>query len=218
MANILIVEDEQNINQLVSLSLETVGHHCLQAFNGMEALALLANQAFDLIILDIQLPDILGYELMPTLQRLKIPVIFLTARSEVADRVKGLNLGAEDYLIKPFAIDELLARVQVVLRRFQVTQEVFTLDNLKVLLTERKVFLNEEPLELPPQEFNLLAVFIQYKNMALSREQLLEQAWGLDYLGDIRTVDVHVQRLRKKLKLEDKLITVFKVGYRLEVN
>lgn len=218
MANILIVEDEQNINQLVSLSLETVGHHCLQAFNGMEALALLANQAFDLIILDIQLPDILGYELMPTLQRLKIPVIFLTARSEVADRVKGLNLGAEDYLIKPFAIDELLARVQVVLRRFQVAQEFFTLNNLKVLLTERKVFLNEEPLELPPQEFNLLAVFIQYKNMALSREQLLEQAWGLDYLGDIRTVDVHVQRLRKKLKLEDKLITVFKVGYRLEVN
>lgn len=217
MATILIVEDEKNINQLVTISLETIGHHCLQASNGQEALAFLNEQAIELIILDIQLPDMTGFELMPVMNRTKIPVIFLTARGDVADRVKGLNSGAEDYLVKPFAIDELLARVQVVLRRFHREKKQFTLDDLVVLLEERKVFLANQLIELTPQEFHLLETFIRYKNIALSREQLLEQAWGFDYLGDIRTVDVHVQRLRKKLRLEQKLVTVFKIGYRLEV-
>lgn len=214
MTKILIVEDDRKINQLVATSLTTVGYTCLQAYYGMEALRLIETKAIDLIILDIQLPDTDGFKLIKSIN---IPVIYLTARSGVADRVKGLNLGAEDYIIKPFAIDELLARVQVVLRRFSSPNTTFTINNLRVHLEERKVFFDGQLIELTPREFCLLETLIAYKNMALSREQLIQQAWGMDYEGDIRTVDVHVQRLRKKLHLEKQLSTVYKFGYRLEV-
>lgn len=214
MTKILIVEDDRKINQLVATSLQTVGYTCLQAYYGMEALRLIETKDIDLIILDIQLPDTDGFKLIKSI---KTPVIYLTARSGVADRVKGLNLGAEDYIIKPFAIDELLARVQVVLRRFNNSSNVVTINNLSIHLEERKVFSDDQLVELTPREFCLLETFLAYKNMALSREQLIQQAWGMDYEGDIRTVDVHVQRLRKKLHLEKQLSTVYKFGYRLEV-
>lgn len=214
MTKILIVEDDRKINQLVATSLTTVGYTCLQAYYGMEALRLIETKDIDLIILDIQLPDTDGFKLIKSI---KTPVIYLTARSGVADRVKGLNLGAEDYIIKPFAIDELLARVQVVLRRFNNSSNVVTINNLGIHLEERKVFFGDQLIELTPREFCLLETFLAYKNMALSREQLIQQAWGMDYEGDIRTVDVHVQRLRKKLHLEKQLSTVYKFGYRLEV-
>lgn len=188
------------------------------SFFGMEALTVIEKNLLDLIILDVQLPDKDGFQLMPMINKYQIPVIFLTARSEISDRVKGLNLGGEDYLVKPFAIAELLARVEVVLRRFQGPKERFTLDQLEVLLEERRVYLQGGLIELTPQEFALLETFIQYKNIALTREQLLQQAWGMDYDGDERTVDVHVQRLRKKLALNQRLVTVFKLGYRLEVS
>ena len=215
MNNILIVEDEKMINNLVCKSLQTIGYCCFQAFYGMEALAILDDESVDLVLLDIQLPDIDGYSLIRKIK--DIPVIYLTARDAIEDRVQGLNLGAEDYIIKPFAIDELIARIQVVLRRFNIDEEIFQLDNLSVSLPEKRVKLLNRDIELTPQEFSLLEAFIQHKNMALSREQLLQLAWGYDYLGDDRTVDVHVGRIRKKLQLEKHLKTVYKLGYRLEV-
>lgn len=215
MKTILIVEDEVKINQLIYSSLTAVGYQCFQAHYGMEALAVLKKEAVDLIILDIQLPDIDGFSLIKSIK--EIPVIYLTARSAIEDRVKGLNAGAEDYMVKPFALDELIARVQVVLRRFDSEEDVFKWKDLSVDFQTYKVALAGIEVDLKPQEFSLLEVFIRHKNMALTREQLLQLAWGFDYLGDERTVDVHVQRLRKKLKLEQQLKTVFKLGYRLEV-
>lgn len=216
MKNILIVEDEVKINKLLFNSLSAIGYHCFQAFYGMEALSVLKKESIDLILLDVQLPDKDGFSLFKSMKG--IPVIYLTARSAIEDRVNGLNLGAEDYIVKPFSLDELIARIQVVLRRFDQEMNLFKLNGLEVNLKEYVVFLNQEKIELKPQEFALLEVFIQHKNMALTREQLLQLAWGFDYVGDERTVDVHVQRLRKKLNIEQSLKTVFKLGYRLEVN
>ncbi|MBL1226117.1 response regulator transcription factor [Enterococcus sp. BWR-S5] len=215
MKTILIVEDEVKINKLIFSSLTAVGYSCLQAYYGMEALAVLQKETVDLIILDIQLPDTDGFSLIKSMK--DIPVIYLTARSAIEDRIHGLNSGAEDYIVKPFALDELIARVQVVLRRFDSEEEVFKWRNLTVNFEKYTVKLNGGTIDLKPQEFSLLEVFIRHKNMALTREQLLQLAWGFDYSGDVRTVDVHVQRLRKKLQLDEQLKTVFKLGYRLEV-
>lgn len=214
MKKILIVEDEKQINHLIKETLTTVGYQCFQAFYGMEALRVIENENLDIILLDVQLPDSDGFDLITSMKG--IPVIFLTARDSIENRVQGLNLGAEDYIVKPFALDELLARIHVVLRRFQ-TNEVFSLKNLKVDVETKQVELKGVTIELTPQEYALLEVFIINKNIALSREQLLSKAWDIDYLGEERTVDVHVQRLRKKLELETYLQTVFKFGYRLDV-
>lgn len=216
MTTILIVEDDVKINKLIEMSLQTVGMNCFQAFTGLEAIQLLKEQVVDLIILDINLPDVDGFSLIEKLAN--TPVMYVTARDGIEDRVKGLNLGAEDYIVKPFAITELIARVHVVLRRYQKIGHLFKLGSLQVDLGNRVVQLSQSLVELTPQEYLLLEVLIQHKNMAMSREQLLQQAWGFDYQGDDRTVDVHIQRLRKKLKLEGQLKTVYKLGYRLEVN
>ena len=216
MKPILIVEDEVKINRLLATSLTAVGYNCFQTFYGMEAIGILSREDVDLILLDIMLPDTDGFSLIQSMK--SVPVIYLTARSGVEDRVAGLNLGAEDYIVKPFALDELIARIQVVLRRFHGANDTFKWQHLEVDFQEHMVLLNHLSVELKPQEYALLEVLIQHKNMALSREQLLQLAWGMDYEGDVRTVDVHVQRLRKKLQLEEALKTVFKVGYRLEVN
>lgn len=216
MKTILIVEDEVKINKLIYSSLTAVGYDCFQAYYGMEALAVLKKEVVDLVILDIQLPDIDGFSLIKSMKQ--VPVIYLTARSAIEDRIRGLNIGAEDYIIKPFALDELIARIQVVLRRFNSEEEIFSWQDLVVNFEKYTVQLNGELINLKPQEFSLLEVFIRRKNMALTREQLLQLAWGFDYLGDERTVDVHVQRLRKKLQLDKQLKTVFKLGYRLEVD
>lgn len=215
MKNILIVEDDRKINQLISKSLCTIGYNCFQTYYGLEALHVLARDEINLVLLDVQLPDSDGFSLIKNMN--KVPVIFITAKDEIKDRVKGLDLGAEDYIIKPFSIDELIARVKVALRRYTPLASV-AINNLVVSLTERTVERDNETIALTPQEFNLLETFIDNKNIALSREQLLESCWGYDYEGDIRTVDVHVQRLRKKLMLENELKTVYKIGYRLEVN
>lgn len=215
MATILIVEDEVPINELIKRNLQSVGHTCISVFDGRAAIHELAQQEVDLVLLDIMLPEIDGYEVFQQIQG--IPTIFLTARSNLSDKVKGLTLGADDYLVKPFEMLELLARVDAVLRRTKKESNNFKLDGIKIDFESRQVFLNEHPVECTPKEFDLLEVLVNNRNIALSRDRLLELAWGYDYVGDTRTVDVHIQKLRKKLDMESRIKTVYKMGYRLEV-
>ena len=215
MARILIVEDDRAINELVLRNLSLVGHNCTCAYCGSEALAALEGQEFDLLILDIMLPDMSGFSIIK--QSGGTAVIFLTARDAVRDRVHGLSLGADDYIVKPFEILELLARVQAVLRRTRTDEEPLVLGNVSLDLPARKAFKNGKPVVLTPQEFELLQILVLNRNIALSRSRLLELAWGFDYYGDTRTVDVHIQKLRSKLGWEDNIKTVYKLGYRLEV-
>lgn len=215
MATILIVEDEIPIHELIRRNLQAVGHSCLSAFDGKEAIQIQAQKEVDLILLDIMLPELDGYEVFHQLRG--TPTIFLTARSSLSDKVKGLTLGADDYLVKPFEMLELLARVDAVLRRTKKEGKSFELDAVKIDFESRQAFLNDKPVDCTPKEFDLLEVLVINRNIALSREKLLELAWGYDYVGDTRTVDVHVQKLRKKLDMESRIKTVYKMGYRLEV-
>lgn len=215
VATILIVEDEIPINELIKRNLQSVGHRCISAFDGMEAMDELAQQEIDLVLLDIMLPEIDGFEVFQKIQG--TPTIFLTARSSLSDKVKGLILGADDYLVKPFEMLELLARVEALLRRTNKEKRNFELDGVEIDFKSRQVFLHKNLVECTPREFDLLEVLVNNRNIALSRDKLLELAWGYDYMGDTRTVDVHIQKLRKKLKLESRIKTVYKMGYRLEV-
>lgn len=219
MADILIVEDDRRINELIRRTLTMTGHIGLPAFSGREALTVLEEKRIDLILLDIGLPDMDGFALMRQIAReyAVIPVICVTARDEVPDRVKGLRGGAEDYIVKPFAMEELLARVQVVLRRFNKEQNLFRIRDVEVDLAGGFVKKEGASVELTNREYELLKVLLLNKNIALSRERLLELAWGMDFGGDDRTVDVHIRRLRKKLGLEEEIKTIFKYGYRLEI-
>lgn len=219
MADILIIEDDRKINELIRRTLTMTGHQGLPAFSGREALFVLAKNNTDLILLDIGLPDMDGFALMKQISREygDIPVICVTARDEVPDRVKGLKSGAEDYIVKPFAMEELLARIQVVLRRFHKEQNIFHIRDAEVDLGNGTVKKAGIPVELTNREFALLKALLLNKNIALSRERLLDLAWGMDFYGDDRTVDVHIRRLRQKLGLEKDIRTIFKYGYRLEI-
>lgn len=216
MPHILVVDDEEAISDLIVMNLNMVGFTCSQAFNGQEALEAMNQTEIDLCLLDVMLPGKDGFQLIDKFKETNIPVIYLTAKSSLTDRVKGLNLGAEDYIVKPFETLELIARIKVVLRRNGKGQKNFRLKNVEISLTERTVVKNNLQVELAAQEFALLEVLIQNQNLALTREQLLEAAWGYDYFGETRTVDMHIQRLRKKLDWEDVIKTVYKYGYRLE--
>lgn len=215
MAVILIVEDEKSINELMVRCLTITGHSCLTAFTGSEALSLAQKKHPDLILLDINLPDSNGFDVKDQIP--DIPVIYVTARGEITDRVRGLDGGAEDYIVKPFDFQELIARVNVVLRRIHKEETAFRLHQTEVYLKDYKVFRNGKEIILTKQEFELLKTLILNKNLTLTREQLLNTAWGWDYDGDERTVDVHIQRLRKKLHWERYIRTIYKIGYRLEV-
>ena len=217
MGNILIVDDEQAINDLILMNLTMVGHTGAQAFDGKEALEALASNHFDLCLLDIMLPGQDGFKLIDKFKMANVPVIYLTARSSLTDRVKGLNLGAEDYIIKPFETLELLARIDVVLRRNGKINSTFSYNDVEIKFSERLVLKAGQNVDLTAQEFTLLEALVQNRNLALSREKLLEIAWGYDYVGETRTVDMHIQRLRKKLDWDDVIKTIYKYGYRLEV-
>jgi len=220
MNTILIVDDEKGINDLIALNLRLVGYQCLQAFDGDEAAVLAEAARPDLVLLDIMLPNRDGFELMADNVFQKSPVIYLTARGNVADRVRGLNLGADDYIVKPFEAVELIARVEAVLRRTSAPRgadEITVIGGTVINASERTATVGGEPVELTNREFELLAVLIRNRNLALSREKLLSLVWGYDYLGDARTVDVHITKLRKKLNLENDIKTVYKYGYRLEI-
>jgi len=215
MAKILIVEDELPINNLIKKNLELVGHDCFSVFDGEAVFDALENAEFDLILLDIMLPKFDGFQVMEEIK--DIPVIFLTARSDVSDRVKGLKLGADDYIVKPFEMIELQARVESVLRRTQKLDKAFALGCVEVDLSGRQVYFKGALVDFTPQEFTLIETLIQNRNIALSREKLLEKAWGYDFGGNTRTVDVHISSIRQKLGWEDVIKTVYKLGYRLEV-
>lgn len=215
VARILIIEDEELINDLIKENLILVGHECTQAFDGEEAIHLLGQCEFDLMILDIMMPKVSGYEVLN--HRHDVPVIMLTAKNNVMDKVKTLNQGADDYLVKPFDMLELIARINVILRRYYKESQVIKIDELCIDLASTIVKYSEELIELTPKEYELLVVLLQNKNIALSRERLIEIVWGYSYEGDTRTVDVHIASLRKKLKLEKRIKTVYKLGYRLEM-
>jgi two-component system alkaline phosphatase synthesis response regulator PhoP len=215
VANILVVEDEKSINDLITMNLKLVGHHFCKSYNGTDVIQFLKQEKFDLILLDIMLPGMDGFELMQHIRAYNIPVIFLTAKESLSDRITGFELGAEDYIIKPFEILELLARINVVLRRAKPSDDLFVLGEAEVKLLERQVLKDDQPVELTAREFDLLEVLIRNRNIALSREKLLELVWGYDFLGETRTVDVHIRQLRKKLGWEERIVTIFKLGYRL---
>ena len=215
MANILIVEDEININNLMKRNLELVGHTCTQVFDGEQAADAISAGGYDLLILDVMLPGFSGFDLIKRTDG--TPVIFVTAKGGLEDRLRGLRLGADDYIVKPFEILELVARVDVVLRRTHATSNSFAFDDIRVEFDSRKVYKNGEEVGLRPKEYELLEALIRNRNLALSREKLLNIVWDYDYAGDARTVDVHIQKLRKKLGIDERLKTVYKTGYRLEI-
>lgn len=218
MIRILIVDDEKPICDLIDLNLSAAGYHCTSVQDGIAALDLIEEKTFDLILLDVMLPGVDGYDIMEYIRPLKIPVIFITARYEVRDRVKGLRLGADDYLVKPFDVVELVARVEAVLRRYHKGERLLSAGDVVVDVEARQVTRGGVPVVLTNKEFGLLLLFIRNKNVALFRETLYENVWEGEFTGDSRTVDLHVQRLRRKLGWENCLVTVYKVGYRLEVS
>lgn len=216
MTKILVVEDERAISDLIKLNLIKCGYKVTTAYDGEEAADLIEEKQFDLIILDIMLPKIDGFELMEYIRPLGMPVIFLTAKASIDDRVKGLTSGAEDYIVKPFEVVELLARVNIVLRRYNKTDSKLTYGDIEVDAESHMVYKGGELVNLTPKELELLELFIQNPNNTLFRDKIYEQIWGLEYSVDSRTLDLHIQRIRKKLDLNNSLKTVFKVGFRLE--
>lgn len=217
MNHILIVEDEKPISNLIRLSLSKEGFNCTCAYDGVQAADLLENNRYDLVLLDVMLPGFDGFELMEYIRPMEIPVIFITARNAVSDRVKGLKAGAEDYIVKPFEIVELLARIDVVLRRYKKTETVLYVGGLEIDTYSHRVKRNGEDIKLTPKEFELLLLFAQNPNRAMYRESIYERVWGEEFMYGTKTVDLHVQRLRKKVGWENKLQAVNKIGYRLEV-
>jgi len=217
MVQILIVEDERPIADLLRLALSQEGYVCSCVHDGAAAADLLELRRFDLILLDVMLPEVDGFELMEYIRPMEIPVIFLTAKSNVDDRVRGLRSGAEDYIVKPFEIVELLARVDVVLRRFHKTDAVLHVGGLDIDTCAMQVRRAGTVVELTRKEYDLLLLFAQNPRRALYRETIYERVWGGEFPYGSKTVDLHVQRLRKKVGWEDCLRAVNKVGYRLEV-
>jgi two-component system alkaline phosphatase synthesis response regulator PhoP len=216
MIKILVVEDEEPISNLIRINLIKAGYLCDCAFDGLEAADRMAEGGYDLILLDIMLPKINGYELLEYAKTLELPVIFITAMGTLDNKVKGLRQGADDYITKPFEIVELLARVESTLRRYHKTQRIVHILDIEIDVPSRVVRQKGEQVLLTLKEFELLLLFVRNKNVALYRETIYENVWESSYLGDSRTVDLHVQRLRKKLGWEKQIVSVYKVGYRLE--
>jgi len=217
LIQVLIVEDETPISNLIRLSLTKEGYHCTCAFDGAAAADLLVENRYDLILLDVMLPKIDGFELIEYIRPLEIPVIFLTAKSAVKDRVKGLKLGAEDYIVKPFEVIELLARIDVVLRRYQKTDMVLEIGGLRIDTASMQVWREGVEIGLTKTEYDLLLLFARNPRRALYRETIYERVWGEPYPFGSKAVDIHIQRLRKKAGWETCLRAVKKIGYRLEV-
>lgn len=218
MNKILIAEDEPAIANLIKTALDGPDYRCTWTADGIAAADLLEQKPFDLVLLDIMLPGADGYEVLEYCRTLEVPVIFLTAKGTLEDRVRGLRLGAEDYITKPFELMELLARVETVLRRCGKTGRVLSLPpDLEIDTAARTVSRGGVTVALTAKEYDLLLLFFQNKNVALYRDSIYRKVWGDDYVWESRTVDLHIQRLRKKLGLENRLVAVYKVGYRLEV-
>ena len=216
MYHIFIVEDDSSITKIIQTTLEIGGYQSSTCENGKQAVEQILSQPFDLILLDVMLPDMDGFSILEQIRHLDIPVIFLTALQEVTDKVKGLRLGAEDYIVKPFEAMELLARIEVVLRRTHRENTQLSYQNILVNTEQHMVYRNDIPINLTPKEFEVLVFFLKHPNIAITRERLLSSIWGYEYEGETRTVDIHIQQIRKKLGLKDKLVTIPKLGYRLD--
>lgn len=213
---ILIVEDDPSISKLIESNLFVAGYEPVCAMDGQQAITAISAQHFDLALCDIMLPELDGFELLPYMQERNIPVIYVSAKADVQSRVQGLRLGAEDYLVKPFDILELLVRMEKVLARSAPAENKIIYQDITIDLDSRSVYKAGELIPLKPMEYELLCTFMKHPGMVLTREKLLRQVWGDEYIGETRTVDVHVAALRKKLGLTEQLATVFKLGYRLE--
>ncbi len=218
MIQILIVEDEKPISNLIRISLTNAGYECTCAYDGSKAADLIEEHHFDLILLDIMLPSVDGYELMEYICPLGIPVIFITAKNTTRDKVKGLQMGADDYIVKPFDVLELLARVDVVLRRYHKNSDIIEACGITINMKSKKASRDGVILPLTPKEFAILQLFAQNPNTALYRETIYERVWGKEFEYGSKTVDLHIQRLRKKAHLEKELQAVNKIGYRLDTS
>lgn len=216
MIRILAVDDEKPIAQLLRASLMRAGYECTCAYDGLEAANLIDSEPFDLILLDVMLPGIDGFELMDYIRSTSIPVIFLTAKGDVRDRVRGLKMGAEDYMVKPFDVLELLARVEGVLRRHGKLQSVLTNGDLTINTVSMQVMRNGELLNLTRKEYEILLLFVQNPDTVLSKSTIYERVWGGEYPDSTRTVELHIQRMKKKVGWDDRLRPVYGMGYRLE--
>ena len=216
MIRILAVDDERPITELLRLSLGRAGYSCVCAYDGIEAANLIEKEPFDLILLDIMLPGIDGFELMDYIRTTGIPVIFLTAKNAVSDRVKGLRMGAEDYIVKPFDVLELLARVDGVLRRHGKLQTVLQVGGLDINTLSMQVTRGGAEIALTRKEYELLLLFARNVGVVLSKNTIYEQVWGGEYPENTRTVELHIQRMKKKVGWENRIKPVYAVGYRLE--
>ena len=218
MANrILVVEDDTAISELICMNLEVTGYEVVPVLDGNEVEGTLEKEAdFDLALLDIMLPGKDGFELLGVMKEYGIPVIYITAKADVNSKIKGLRSGAEDYIVKPFEVLELLVRVEKVLERTGKQKEIIQVKDLEIHLSEHKVTRNGQTVSLKPMEYDLLVLLAKNKNVAFTREQMLNEVWGSNYLGETRTIDVHIGQLRRKLDLSDVIKTIPKIGYRLE--
>lgn len=215
---ILMIEDDVSISELIEMNLSVAGYETQSVWDGKDAIQLLESEYdYDLALLDLMLPGADGFEILPYLNMRKIPVICLTAKGDIASKVKGLKEGAEDYMVKPFEMLELLVRIEKILERHGKTDEILKIKDIEVNIGEREVKKEGVEISLKPMEFELLITLMKNKNRVLSREKLLSMVWGQDYMGETRTVDVHIGQLRKKLDLHKEIRAISKVGYRLEV-
>ena len=214
--NILIIEDDKTISGLMGKTLTGAGYTCEFAYDGEEAEELFDKHSWDLVLLDLMLPKVSGYDLLEYITPTKTPVIIVSAMGQVGDRIRGLKMGADDYICKPFQVAELLARIEAVIRRTAPTEDVFEYKGVVVNNTSRTVTKDGEEIPLTIKEFDLLSMLINNRNVALSRRQLYEYVWKEEYFGETRTLDNHIKRIRQKLGYEDVIKTVFGIGYRLE--
>jgi two-component system alkaline phosphatase synthesis response regulator PhoP len=216
-ARILVVEDDKAISDFIAINLQYTGYDYMVLSSGSEAETLLEqDHSFDLALLDIMLPGVDGFELMEDMKRYNIPVIYLTAKTDVSSKIQGLRGGAEDYIVKPFEVLELLVRIEKVLDRMGKLNQILHFKDITINLEDHAIIRCGETISLKPLEFDLLAMLVKYKNRTLPRERLLNEIWGVDFIGGTRTVDVHIAQLRKKLNLHDELKSITKIGYRLE--
>jgi len=228
---ILIVEDEKTLQETLAYNLEHQGYQVVTAGDGKKAIELAAEEKPDLILLDIMLPGIDGFEVCRMIRKdMTVPILMLTARDDEIDRVVGLEVGADDYLTKPFSMRELIARVKALLRRVRIMESIheeqeephktYVFENLAIDESRHEVQLNGKPLNLKPKEYDLLLYLARHRGLVLSREQILEEVWGWDYFGDSRTVDVHIRWLREKIEVDpakpERIITIRSAGYRFE--
>lgn len=214
---ILVVEDEAAINDMICMSLNATGYEAVPFFDGEEAAAALVHaHHYDCAVLDIMLPGKDGFALFEDLKAYGVPVIFLTARDGVSDKVRGLCAGAEDYMVKPFEMLELLIRIQKVLKRNGAFASKIRIRDVEIDQQRRTVRKNGEEVYLKPMEFDCLMMLVRNKNKALTRSQMLGTLWGIEFEGETRTVDAHIGRIRKKLGFEDVIKTIPRIGYRME--